>query len=188
VSSSRIGIVSDTHGFVPAWRDLAGGLFRDVDLIVHAGDILYHGPRKTGPYDSAVLAGLINGGPVPVLFARGNCDSEEDQLLLDYPVLSPYVFLQAEGVRLLATHGHDLDRPGLVATATRYRVHLMVCGHTHLPVLREEGDVVLLNPGSTALPKGGFPSAAVLDGTTVRLYNLSTGSVAGELRLKKVRR
>ncbi|MDA8336386.1 MAG: phosphodiesterase [Peptococcaceae bacterium] len=178
----RIGIVSDTHGDAPAWRDLVGGIFRGVDLVLHAGDILYQGSRPR--HDPAVMAGLINDNPAPVLFARGNCDTEEDQLLLDYPVMSPYVFLQADGLRILVTHGQALDRAGLGTKAARYRVHLMVYGHTHKPLLAEEGGAVLLNPGSPALPKGAFPSAAVLDGDVLRLYDLSTGGVAGEMRLK----
>ncbi|HUW64886.1 MAG TPA: phosphodiesterase [Spirochaetia bacterium] len=185
----RIGIVSDTHGDVVAWQDLTRGIFRGVDLIVHAGDILYHGPRNrlSGQYDPSALANLINTGPVPVLFARGNCDAEVDQLLLEYPILSPYLFLQVEGLRVLANHGHDLDREGLLAMARRYRVHLMVSGHTHLPRLEEEGGIVLLNPGSPALPKGGFPSAAVLDGAVISIYDLLTNGVVTELEVKNGR-
>ena len=182
----RIGIVSDTHGDAAAWQGLAKGIFRGVGMVIHAGDILYRGPRRGWPGQEGpgALSDLINNGPYPVLIARGNCDSEEDQLMLDYPVMSPYLFLQAEGLRILVNHGQGLDRAELLAMAARYRVHLMVYGHTHRPLLAEEGGVVLLNPGSPALPKGGFPSAALLDGTALRLYDLSTNGVVGEAMVK----
>lgn len=182
----RIGIVADTHGDAFAWRGLTRGIFAGVELVVHAGDILYPGPRNrlNHPADPSALADLINTGPVPVLFAKGNCDDEEDQLLLEYPVLSPYAFLQTQGLRVLVNHGHTLDRNGLRDMAARYRVHLMVSGHTHLPLLEAEEGVVLLNPGSPALPKGNFPSAAVLDGKVINLYDLSTNRVVMELEVK----
>ncbi|NLU43022.1 MAG: phosphodiesterase, partial [Firmicutes bacterium] len=41
----RIGVISDTHGSVTAWRKAYDQVLRSADLIVHAGDLLYHGPR-----------------------------------------------------------------------------------------------------------------------------------------------
>jgi len=180
----RIGLTSDTHGDAAAWRDLLDGVFRGADLIVHAGDILHHGPRYR---DTVDLAALINACPCPVLFARGNCDHEEDQLRLAFPIWVPYVFLQVEGLRILAAHGNDPDEKGLLALARRFGAQLAVCGHTHVARLAEEDGVVLVNPGSPALPKGGVPTAAVLVGNVVRLYNLRDRAVVAERKMENGR-
>ncbi|GAB4271440.1 MAG: metallophosphoesterase family protein [Deferrisomatales bacterium] len=40
--------------------------------------------------------------------------------------------------------------------------HILVVGHTHLPLVREVGDRLLLNPGSVGKPKDGDPRASYL--------------------------
>jgi putative phosphoesterase len=152
----RIGIISDTHGDARAWQRVMTGPFQGVDLIIHAGDILYHGPRNplTAGYDPPAVAGLINACPVPVVFARGNCDAAVDQLMINYPVQAPYAFVQIDKVRVLAHHGDGLDRAEMLRLARLYQASLFICGHTHLPVLERDGEVVLVNPGSPSLPKG----------------------------------
>ena len=42
----KIGIISDTHGHEMAWAHACERFFKGADLIVHAGDVLYHGPRN----------------------------------------------------------------------------------------------------------------------------------------------
>lgn len=166
----KIGVISDTHGDAAGWQRAMETVFHDVDLIIHAGDILYHGPRNplVEGYNPPELARLMNSCPVPVLFAKGNCDAEVDQLMLDYPVQAPYAFLQVGSLRIMAHHGDGLDREGMLRLSRRYRTCLFtsvfISGHTHVPALEDEGGVILLNPGSPSLPKGkGRPTVAVLE-------------------------
>jgi len=58
----KIGVISDTHGSLTAWQQVLSGPFQDVDLILHAGDVLYHGPRNPLPegYQPGQLAEAIN--------------------------------------------------------------------------------------------------------------------------------
>lgn len=164
----KIGVISDTHGSAAAWRQVMEKCFKDVDLIIHAGDVLYHGPRNplSGGYDPAELAELINSCPVPVVFARGNCDSAVDQMMLAYPIQSPYAFVHLDKRRLIANHGDRLSREEMICLARRYRSDVFISGHTHVPMLEETAGVILLNPGSPALPKGdGTPTVALLEST-----------------------
>ena len=59
-----------------------------------------------------------------------------------------------EGADLYLTHGHlqGPDNPPPLRPG-----ECLVCGHTHLPVLRKLGRITYLNPGSLALPKEGTP-------------------------------
>ncbi|MCL6634967.1 MAG: phosphodiesterase [Peptococcaceae bacterium] len=164
----KIGVISDTHGDAASWRLVMESVFGGADLIIHCGDVLYHGPRNplVEGYSPQELANLINSCPVPVLFARGNCDADVDQLLLDYPIQAPYAFLQVGQLRIMAHHGDGLERDEMLRLAARYRADLFISGHTHVPVLEDKGQktAILLNPGSPSLPKaGGRPTVAVLD-------------------------
>ncbi len=161
----KIGVVSDTHGNALAWKKLVEGPFAGVDVVLHAGDVLYHGPRNpmVEGYNPAGLAEAINSSAVPILIARGNCDSEVDQAVVDWPIMSPYVFTDISGLRIIICHGDSLDRAGMLAMARRYRVDMVISGHTHVPLLEREEGIVLLNPGSPSLPKGdGTPTAALI--------------------------
>jgi len=162
----KIGVISDTHGDATGWQRVMETQFHDVDLIIHAGDILYHGPRNplVEGYNPPELASLINSCPVPVLFARGNCDADVDQLMLDYPVQAPYAFLQVGNLRIMSHHGDGLDREEMLRLSRIYRANIFISGHTHVRALEDEGGVILLNPGSPSLPKGeGRPTVAVLE-------------------------
>ena len=179
----RIGIISDTHGAVAAWLQ-ALEVFRDVDLIVHAGDVLYHGPRNPLPasYEPRKLAALINDAPVPVIIARGNCDAEADQMMVDWPLQAPYAFVQADNLRLLINHGHTITPEQMLAQAQRHRANLFIFGHTHLPGLTKSEGVLMLNPGSPSLPKDeqGTATVAVADASRVQLIALKTKQVLAE--------
>lgn len=192
----KIGVISDTHGDVRAWRKVIEGVFKDAGLIIHAGDILYHGPRNplVPGYNPPALSTLINSCPVPVLFAKGNCDAEVDQLMLDYPIQSPYVFMQLGNLRVMAHHGDGLDRDEALRLSRLYHAHLFISGHTHVPSLEEESGVVLLNPGSPSLPKGdGRPSVAAMecgeDSFSVKIIYIDDGTVgmAHGVGIKRVR-
>ncbi len=152
-ASMKIGIIADTHGNLAGWQR-AVEWFGDVDLIVHCGDVLYHGPKfePVEGYAPRDLAAAINAMPVPVLIARGNGDSDVDQLVLEVPLQSPCVFAQVEGLRILAGHGHIQTSEELVALARKWDIHLLLTGHSHVPSVSHHGGVVHVNPGTVTYP------------------------------------
>jgi uncharacterized protein len=179
-----LGIISDTHGDVAGWRQALAGAFRPVEMILHAGDILYHGPCNplVAGYAPPALAEAINAAPVPVVFSRGNCDSRVDQIVLNYPIQAPYALIQAGGVRLWLQHGDELARSQMVEQARRYQAQVCIFGHTHIPELTLQQGILLFNPGSPALPKAGPPSVGVLDTEArwARLLDLAGEKLLGE--------
>ena len=71
-------------------------------------EALYHGPRNDLPPDYApkqVIA-LLNARKNQIFCVRGNCDTEVDQMVLEFPVLADYAVLTAGSRLLYATHGH----------------------------------------------------------------------------------
>jgi putative phosphoesterase len=151
----KLGLISDTHGAVAPVVQLLEGPFTGSELVLHAGDVLYHGPRNPLPetYNPARLAEVINSSPAPFVIARGNCDSSVDQFVLDAPLLAPYALIQWEGLRLLINHGDLCTSQELAAEASRLGARVALFGHIHTPVLEEVNGVLLVNPGSPALPK-----------------------------------
>lgn len=174
MSEHRIGVMSDTHGSFPAWRD-ALALFGTADVILHAGDVLYHGPLNPFPegYTPSDLADAMRSYQGTLLIARGNCDAEVDQMVLDKP-LSPCVSLWWRGKKILMMHGDNFAL--FRQMALNNGVDLAISGHTHVASVVREGETTFLNPGSTTLPKGKDPaSAAIISQHDISILSLNGG-------------
>lgn len=176
----RIGVISDTHGSATAWKTAYEQLLRSADLIVHAGDVLYHGPRNPLPegYDPASLARELNASAVPLLIAKGNCDSEVDQLVVDRPLQAPYAYCWIEGLRILVHHGHIIPPDEPQPYINKDTCDVFISGHTHVAGISSNSGVLCLNPGSPSLSKtgGGIPTIGWIEGGSVRIIRLDTGA------------
>ncbi|MDL2298612.1 phosphodiesterase [Synergistaceae bacterium OttesenSCG-928-D05] len=160
IPQHKIGIMSDTHGSLPAWRK-ALDRFGDVEAILHAGDVLYHGPRNTipGGYTPADLADAMRAYQGTLMIARGNCDADVDQMVLNRP-LSPYVTLWWQEKKILVMHGDNFAL--FRQLALDFKADLAISGHTHIASLIRENGTIFLNPGSTTLPKGKDPASVAV--------------------------
>jgi hypothetical protein len=149
-----IGVISDTHGNLSGWQRAWDLGLADADVILHCGDILYHAPKNkpVEGYAPMDLAHALSACTQPVLIARGNCDSEVDQGVLDVPIQWPCAYTVIEGVRILATHGDLIPPDDLAAHIDRWRLDFLLTGHTHTPVLRRLGSGIHINPGSATYP------------------------------------
>lgn len=184
----KIGIISDTHGHEMAWQKAYEKQFQDADMILHAGDVLYHGPRNPmkADYNPSGLVQRINTCPVPVIIAKGNCDSSVDASCLELPVQAPYAYVVAEGLRIIITHGDavmtDAEKD---AMASHLKADLFISGHIHTTVLEKRGNTVFLNPGSSALSKreDGRNTFAVLQDGEIRIYDIDTDEVLMQYKM-----
>ncbi len=179
----RIGLISDTHGNLDGWQRAWDLVLSQAEVIIHAGDVLYHGPKftPTPAYAPKDLADAINSAPMPVLIARGNCDADVDQLVLEVPLHQPYLLAQWGEVRLLATHGHLLPLADAVALAQKWDVDFLVTGHTHVPLVRRIGSLTHVNPGSPTYPlaqdeKLRRTTCAMIEDGQVMVLDLDSGA------------
>jgi len=178
----RIGVISDTHGSLTAWNKALAVLGK-VDILLHAGDVLYHGPRNPLPdgHDAKGLAEAINTYGGRLLIARGNCDADIDQLVLNVPMQAPYVLAVVEGRYILVHHGHLIAGEAMAGLVHRYRLDLVVTGHTHVPGVERpfgnEGGLIL-NPGSPALSKARDRrgTVALIEDHIVRILYADNGA------------
>jgi putative phosphoesterase len=138
----RIGVLADTHladtGAARAFLgDLGERHFADVDLILHAGDIVA----------PAVLMALA---PCPVVAVRGNMDPAAP----DLPIRR---IVTVAGARIGLIHGWG--PPAGLAQRLRKEfadssLDCLVFGHSHAPLCRREGGLLLFNPGSATDRRG----------------------------------
>ena len=110
-----------------------------------------------------------------IIWVRGNCDSDVDQMVLPFPVLSDYALVCADGVNIYLSHGHRAIPP-----LTEKDVY--VTGHTHVP-LKEVCGYVHLNPGSVSLPKENSAHGYILYENGTFLFKDFNGNVYDKLKL-----
>ncbi len=151
--------ISDIHGSHHYLERVLEVFHREeADLILILGDELYHGPRNPLPdgYNPKLVAETLNNYKDKIIAVRGNCDSEVDQMVLDYPITSDLSTIFWEGRRITATHGHIYNEDKLPPVSSG---DILIYGHTHLPLAKKEEGIYILNPGSISLPKGGNPNS-----------------------------
>ena len=146
-------IASDIHGSLKHAESLFKAFEREqADKILLLGDLLYHGPRNDLPeeYNPKAVIELLNKYKDRILCVRGNCDTEVDQMVLDFPIMADYAILSVDGVTVYATHGHvySENNPPKLAGG-----ELLLCGHTHIPKCVKKEGFVYMNPGSVSIPK-----------------------------------
>ena len=159
----KIGVMSDTHGSL-TYFEKALDVLSDCDVLIHGGDILYHGPRKDIPegYDPKGLISKINSLD-NIIIARGNCDADVDQMVINHPIQSPYVMSQFGETRIVTTHGYTDSKEDTINKAKSMGADILILGHTHVKELYLDENLVVLNPGSTSIPKDGTHSVAIID-------------------------
>ncbi|QTQ12702.1 phosphodiesterase [Treponema parvum] len=178
-------IFSDIHGSATACEKVIEQFSKmKADHIILLGDILYHGPRNPLPegHNPGRVAEILNPLANKIICCRGNCDAEVEEMVLKFPVLGTYSLVVDEGVRLFCTHGHVYAperADGNVAVSGSKTPPIsdsavIFYGHTHIQVLeKNKSGVLVCNPGSVSLPKGGSPAGfAVYENKTVTLYDM----------------
>lgn len=154
----KILIASDIHGSKFWCEKLLEAFAREgADRLLILGDILYHGPRNPLPdgYSTKDVYAMLNAMKEKLICVRGNCDSEVDQMVCEFPMMSDYCVLPVGAKLIYVTHGHihNMDNPPSLC-----RGDLLLHGHTHVPAWTEFGNGnIYLNPGSVSLPKDGTP-------------------------------
>ena len=174
----KLLIASDIHGSVYYCRKLIKTIEKEkADRVLLLGDILYHGPRNDLPKDYApkeVIA-MLNPIKNKLLCVRGNCDTEVDQMVLDFPILADYSVIPVGERLIYATHGHVYNENKLPPLC---KGDILLNGHTHVPKCTEHEDYVYMNCGSVSIPKeGSFHSYMTLENGDFLWKNLENSEV-----------
>jgi putative phosphoesterase len=155
-SFMKLMIASDIHGSAFYCKALLEAFKTEqADRLLLLGDVLYHGPRNDLPreYAPKEVIALLNGRKDQIFCVRGNCDTEVDQMVLEFPILADYCLLTVGNRLIYATHGHNYNLQKLPPLQSG---DILLHGHTHIPAWERFGQNNLyLNPGSVSIPKAG---------------------------------
>ena len=179
----KLLIASDIHGSAPCMQALLGRIEAEMpERVLLLGDLLYHGPRNDLPRDYAPreVTAMLTGLEIPVFGVRGNCDAEIDQTMLGFPIMADYSLLIAGRHKIFVTHGHlytPEEHPRLCPGDA------FLFGHIHVPVCEERDGILILNPGSAAIPKENSPHSCMsYEDGLFRWLDLESGETCQEYR------
>ncbi|WP_339105084.1 metallophosphoesterase [Haloterrigena salinisoli] len=175
-----IAIFSDTHsGDGHRLEGEALTAAREADAVIHAGDFTSESSLEAFQEECDLLYAV-----------HGNADGATVRERLPTARV-----VEAGGVRFAVTHRRDGGGTGLAMFGRSRDADVVVSGHSHRPSVTETEDVLLLNPGSHADPRGNRPGFAVLeeragesglegeirepDGTLVESFELETSRSSG---------
>ena len=142
----------------------------NAEQLILLGDVYYHGPRNPLPRDYAPMqaAEALNSVASKVIAVKGNCDSEVDQMISEFPFVAEHLITTANR-RLYFTHGHVYNKENPPITAKQGDV--VFYGHFHTSEITRNNGVICVNVGSTSLPKDGKHAYCVCDDNTITLYD-----------------
>ena len=145
-----IGVISDTHIPERAEKipDIVFEKFKDMDMILHAGDLV----------SPDVLTQLEKVAPIRCVL--GNMDSYYGLGLPKNDIITVF------GYRIGLNHGEVYPRGDtlqLKYIAMELDVDILITGHTHWAFIKEVDNILLLNPGSPTVPRMSDPSVMILE-------------------------
>lgn len=159
-------VLSDTH--IPhrsrVLPDLVLEELARVDAVIHAGD-----------FTSYVFYEELKIAKSPLYAVRGNMD--EDDL---YNLLPETLVFEIEGVKIGLYHGigapWGIEKKVLDKFAEHPELNLIIFGHSHRPLKKQEGSVVLFNPGSPTdtifAPQKSFGILEIEGGNILKLEHV----------------
>lgn len=150
-------VASDIHGSAFfAEKMLEAFRAEEADRLLLLGDILYHGPRNDLPegYEPKKVIAMLNAVSDKIVCVRGNCDAHIDETVLDFPFAPVFTLIDSESRMIFATHGHFYGEEN---PPSKDFSEILLCGHTHVPAIRDRDSFVYMNPGSISIPKENSP-------------------------------
>lgn len=132
----RIVVVSDTHG---NYKEVLKAIERNgkFDMFFHLGDYVGDGEK---------LKEILS---IPSIIVKGNGDYwsnyNEDEII------------EIKGKKILMTHGHKynvrFNYTNLYYRGLELEADIVLYGHTHVPLIIQENNLIIMNPGSPSLPR-----------------------------------
>lgn len=147
----KVLVISDTHGYI-------GNVITIIDMLIPIGldRIIHCGDLKSDVVKLQALYPKMKFYSIP-----GNCDGAYGE--------ETGKCIEIDGVSIYITHGHRYNVKAqiydeLVIDTIAHEAKVAIFGHTHCALLKKEGDILLMNPGSISLPRDfSTPSYGILD-------------------------
>lgn len=166
----KLLVISDIHGS-KFYLDKVLKRFDDYeyDYLIILGDILYHGARNPLPegYNPKEVIKSLNAIKNKIIAIKGNCDSEVDEMVLEFPLLKNSMIINNR--RIFLTHGHEFNKDNIPNLSVG---DILLYGHYHIPFIIEKDGIIIANPSSISLPKEeNVPTFMELDDNEIRIID-----------------
>lgn len=146
----KILVVSDTHGHNNTMYEVIAKE-EPFDMLIHCGDIEGEQDRLRSKLDCTMH------------IVAGNNDYD--------PFMERVKIFEIGRYRAVLTHGHRYrlysGYDPLFYLAAENQADFVFFGHTHVPVVHEEGPVTLINPGSLTYPRQHGRQPSYIVGTII---------------------
>lgn len=155
-------IISDIHGGIDELNKVLEIYFNEeFDKLIILGDLFNYGIDL----NRNKIINKLNLLKDNILFVRGNCDYNLDNILFDTPYM---LEININNNKVLLTHGYLYSMDYLLGS----NYNIIISGHTHVADIIREHDKLFLNPGSITKPRKGEKSFIVIKDNEVYLKNL----------------
>ena len=135
----KIGVISDTHGYIDGCLEKLKQI-DNLNIVIHLGDYVRDALK------------IENELGKKVIYVKGNCDFSENNVEEDK-------LIEIEGKKIFITHGHlysvksDINR--IFYRGKELDADMILFGHSHASMIIESENILILNPGSPTIPRGG---------------------------------
>lgn len=170
----KILFLSDIHGIsdhLPYIKKIDEK--ENFDKIVVLGDLYYAGPT----YDyfkqtkSMEVKEFLTGYQERLICMKGNCDSEVDIKVSDFPICRTLSLICVDGLDIYLTHGNEYN---LEKDEKFQRKGILVYGHEHYPFIKRKKDMIFINVGSISMPRrASEASYGIYCDKTFTIYGVS---------------
>ncbi|MFC7074226.1 metallophosphoesterase [Halovenus rubra] len=149
-----LALLSDTHSHEDIeLTDSVAETLSSASIVAHAGDLT-----------TQTVLNQFEERAERFVAVSGNSDNATvTERLPDWKTFT------YEGYRFLVTHGHHHNSTSLSLLARQEEADVVVVGHTHRAELRDKEDLLVINPGSHADPRGREATMATVTHTGVGL-------------------
>ncbi len=155
----KVLVLSDTHGYIFNARKVIDGN-SEIEMVLHLGDYCR---------DAVQLSRLYPD--IKFEYVYGNCD---------YGIgdISAEKTIEVEGKRIFMTHGHkysvkwNYDR--ILAQAEKENADVILFGHTHIAVVDNIDNKIIVNPGSISESRSSRPES-------YGILNINEGDIKADI-------
>jgi len=172
MGSKKMLVISDTHGSLSALKTVMNWAKDRMPPNDTICDAVFLGDGASDLRPAADATGFYSNWKI----VRGNNDYE--------PVIQDNAVFDFCDYRFYICHGHRHSLYGeyhtLISAGRSNDANIVMFGHTHVPLFKKEGGLLLVNPGSVGRPRSKIgPTFAVIECTNeqlkVKLYGISSG-------------
>jgi len=138
----KVLVISDIHGHTNEFKSIIEK--EHYDKLIILGDLFEYGDD----YDEEII-NVLKENKRKLILIKGNCDYFIDYTKYDLYAHEVFSITLNNHVVTL-THGHLYNKGFL----PDFHGDIFISGHTHVPLLTKENNIIYANPGSIGKPRG----------------------------------